>query len=210
MPGTAKAIAVGQNGNGGGSAWIITPEKVAGGRTLATWSNGAWVSVDGGVTEIAIDASGIPWAINDSGVIMRRSVVTTEGYRLARCRDMKTGEFLGWLGSGDGNYVEIVPDKPYAHGVMWDMQVTWDPRGFRFEELFLRKDTSGGDRFLGVYGKNRGSWSLAGTGLIRNGDGSISLRGQPSRMLCREGAWANWSDGNAADGLLAIDVPITS
>lgn len=77
LPGDGTAIGIGANGEG--VPWLITKSAIAGGYTIASWSNGAWVPVEGGAVAVAVDATNSPWLVNSAGTVYRRVVKTSSG-----------------------------------------------------------------------------------------------------------------------------------
>jgi hypothetical protein len=55
-----------------GSVWIIGREAVEGGRDLYTLTDDAWTKVPGGAQRLAVDPTGQPWIVTDTGAIYQR------------------------------------------------------------------------------------------------------------------------------------------
>ncbi|WP_051366977.1 hypothetical protein [Hamadaea tsunoensis] len=130
-------------------------------------------------------------------------------YQPVRCLDFESGKFLGWMSvsSAVDPYVAIVPKEADAHPCLWY---------FYGDDLYLRKDTSGGDRYLGLSGGGRAGWGLW-TGqcnpVVINKDMTISLAKNPERLLCVDrmvnGNWGGaWTDGTPNRFVIQIDLPL--
>ncbi|MEB3338748.1 MAG: hypothetical protein VKJ46_14860, partial [Leptolyngbyaceae bacterium] len=46
--------------------------RVYGGYFVYNWNGSSWVQIDGSVLEIAVQADGSPWVINEFGTVFRR------------------------------------------------------------------------------------------------------------------------------------------
>ncbi|MBV6697309.1 hypothetical protein KV557_09250 [Kitasatospora aureofaciens] len=129
-----------------------------------------------------------------------------------KCYDLESGKFLGWLGCtpyGDPfgrNYTWIIPEEKDAHGVRWS---------FTGDDLYLRKDTRPGDRYLGLSDQSRAGWGLPGgwrNPVLYNDDGTVSLRDEPQRKLyvnVMDNAknYLAWTDGTANRYIVRLDLP---
>lgn len=97
-------------------------------------------------------------------------------YKKMKCFNLMTGEMVGYLGTHD-NFLTIVPA---AEAVA----VQWDTEG---SDLYLDKDTSPTDRYLGLADQSYAGWGLKGGGyrnpILFNRDGTISLKAAPGRKL---------------------------
>ncbi|NUT21851.1 MAG: hypothetical protein HOV77_21970 [Hamadaea sp.] len=130
-------------------------------------------------------------------------------YQPVRCLDLESGKFLGWMSvsSAVDPYLAIAPDKAAAHPCVWY---------FYGEDLYLRKDTSGGDRYLGLSPGSRSGWGLwtgQSNPIIINKDMTISLASDPKRLLCVDrwinGYWGGaWTDGTPNRFVIQIDLPL--
>lgn len=98
-------------------------------------------------------------------------------YKVMKVLNLMTGQALGYLGTHD-NCTCIVARKEDA------AQVQWDAEG---DDVYLDKQTSPTDRYLGVSDLGYGSWGLKGANyrepVIYNRDKSISLKSATSRKL---------------------------
>ncbi len=114
--------------------------------------------------------------------------------------NLKTGAKVGYLGVGTSQNVSIVADKSQAARVEWRRDV--EPG-----QLYLGKDTTPDDRFLGLGNNGYADWGLwqAGGGSQKRyidylnydkGTGIIALGDNPSRKLYAYGDWACWSEGD--------------
>lgn len=127
-------------------------------------------------------------------------------YEHAMCTILATGEEVGWLGS-DKDSPKIVKDEKDAHGVVWS---------FDDNKLYLRKDTSGGDRYLGLGSRNYASWGLGGRGgwwnpVLYGKDGTIALAEDPKRKLFLDNDdWLSWTHGPDSDfpTIISVDLPL--
>ncbi|NUO55028.1 MAG: hypothetical protein HOV78_00070 [Hamadaea sp.] len=130
-------------------------------------------------------------------------------YQPVRCLDFESGKFLGWMSvsSAVDPYLAIVPNEAAAHPCVWY---------FHGDDLYLRKDTSGGDRYLGLSGGGRAGWGLwtgQSNPVIINKDMTISLAADPKRLLCVDrlinGNWGGaWTDGTPNRFVIQIDLPL--
>jgi len=68
MPGCGSDIGIGANG----TVWSLGCTAVNGGFNIQKWNGSGWSSADGGATRIAVGPTGIPWAVNSVGQILRR------------------------------------------------------------------------------------------------------------------------------------------
>jgi hypothetical protein len=70
-PGTATDVAVGADG----SLWRIGTNAVGGGYDIYRWNAGTsvWELIDGGAVRIAVGPDGLPWVVNSTGSIYRRT-----------------------------------------------------------------------------------------------------------------------------------------
>lgn len=149
------------------------------------------------------DRQDFSWTTDWWGWSTYAALYRTREYQLASCRDMATGQPLGWLGSSAGANVKMVRASTDAHGVAWS---------FEGGDLYLRKKASPADRYLGLSSGGGAGWGLKGgwrRPVLYNADLSISLKSDPRRRLCRDGDWVRWSGGRSDDGLLQVDVPMT-
>jgi peptidoglycan hydrolase-like protein with peptidoglycan-binding domain len=73
LPGQATDIGLGADG----SAWIVSMTPTAGGYTIRKWNTATanWTTAvgNGGALRIAVSPSGVPWVVNDAGLIFQRS-----------------------------------------------------------------------------------------------------------------------------------------
>jgi ribosome biogenesis protein Nip4 len=69
--GAANDIGIGANG----AVWVIGTNRTPGG--FGIWQRAPrgndWSAIDGGAVRIAVDPSGMPWVVNESGNIFRRT-----------------------------------------------------------------------------------------------------------------------------------------
>ncbi len=119
------------------------------------------------------------------------------------CYRLSDGTFVGWLGVGSNNYTVLVTDEKDAHGCVWYADG---------QDLYLRKDTSGGDRYLGVGYDSYADWGLWGgnfkSPVLYNTDQTISLKDAPTRKLyLYEDNQLRWSNGEDNLDLLRVDLP---
>jgi hypothetical protein len=127
-------------------------------------------------------------------------------YRHAMCSILATGEDVGWL-SSLRNSPRVVKDEAEAHGVTWY---------FDDDKLYLRKDTSGGDRYLGLGSRNYASWGDRSAGgwwnpVVFGKDGTIALADHPERKLFLDNDdWLSWTHGPDSDfpTILSVDLPL--
>lgn len=130
-------------------------------------------------------------------------------YRHVRCSDMASGKFLGWLSVTQDNLnnVGIDPDQTRAHGIKW---------GIYGKDLYLQKDTKGGDRYLGLGTGSLATWGLWSgwrNPVVYNDDGTVSLASAPQRKLYASTMFQgrlglSWSDGSPNEWLIRIDNPL--
>ncbi len=91
------------------------------------------------------------------------------GYKKMKCFNLMTGEFKGYL-STLRNYVTLVPDKEHGAWLQWKEEDG---------DMYLAKDTTPNDRFLGEAERRYASWGLKGgwrEPIVYNADGTISLK----------------------------------
>jgi hypothetical protein len=69
VPGSASDIGIGADG----SVWIIGVTGASGGYTISKWNGSGWSAIDGGGVSIAVDPGGLPWVVNSSGVLLKRT-----------------------------------------------------------------------------------------------------------------------------------------
>lgn len=127
-----------------------------------------------------------------------------QDYRVAPCRDMATKKDVGWLSASNGNYLIMKTHKEEAALLTWS---------FEGEDLYLRKKSRVADRYLGLSDGNNAGWGVVGGWrhpVLYNKDYSISLKSDPKRRLCLDGEWVKWSVGDAAAGLLRVDLPLVA
>jgi hypothetical protein len=74
---------------------------------------------------------------------------------------------------------------------------------------YLRKQTSGGPRYLGREYSNA-DWELKGSPVVYNPDATISLRDDPTtKLYVGDNSWIYWSSDDSRNAnLLAIDLPL--
>ena len=126
----------------------------------------------------------------------REAAAVVEGtYQKMKCYNQVTGQLVGFLGSS-GNNADIVQDEKEAASLAWSSYNS---------DLYLRKDTSPNDRFLGLGWHGYACWGLAGgwnDAVIYNSDQTISLKSDPKRKLYIYGAWVCWSEGESNQNIL--------
>ena len=161
--------------------------------------------------------------INQSGRVLRRTDMTKKEdftwtpswdaadtlaelwgghpYTKVRCFNAVTKAPLGWLTKGGNNYLQLTDTEAGVHLCSW--YVTSDGA------LYLRKQTSGGPRYLGREYSNA-DWELKGSPVVYNDDATISLRDDPTRKLyVGDDSWIYWSSDDSYNAnLLAIDLPL--
>ncbi|MDC0667925.1 hypothetical protein [Nannocystis radixulma] len=96
-------------------------------------------------------------------------------YKKMKCFNLMTGEFVGYLGTHD-NYVTVTDANGAAN-------LVWASSG---ADLYLEKDTTPNDRYLGLADQDYAGWGLKGgwrNPVLFNSDGSISLKDDPRRKL---------------------------
>lgn len=135
-------------------------------------------------------------------VLQTDAAATSQGtYGKMRCYNLTTGEFVGWLGTY-GNNVDLVHDAESAAAV------AWSPHG---SDMYLRKETSPNDRFLGLGWNGYATWGLTGgwnDPIIYNSDHTISLKTDPKRKLYGPygNDWVCWSGGEDNQNLLRCEL----
>ena len=67
QPGSAKRIAAGPDG----SVWALGTNPAPGGFGVWRWNGTAWLPVEGGGVEIAVDPKGHPWVVSDNGTVWK-------------------------------------------------------------------------------------------------------------------------------------------
>ncbi|MDQ4501252.1 hypothetical protein [Sinomonas sp. ASV322] len=134
-------------------------------------------------------------------------LMETHDYETAKVYNNVTGDFLGWLGCSSGNYVTVEKDEANASKVAWH---------FDGKNLYLRTETSGGDRFLGLSDRSYAGWGLnVPTGwwnpVVYARDMTIGLAESPRRILyLYDGQWVCWSDENSEpQDVIRVDLPLT-
>jgi len=55
-----------------GTVWITGTKSTGGGYEILRWDDGDWVAVEGGAIRIAVDPWGMPWIVNEEGIIYQR------------------------------------------------------------------------------------------------------------------------------------------
>ncbi len=68
QPGSGKRIAIGADG----SIWALGTNPAVGGYGVWRWNGSAWLPVEGGGVEIAVDPKGNPWVVSDNGTVWKR------------------------------------------------------------------------------------------------------------------------------------------
>jgi hypothetical protein len=104
---------------------------------------------------------------------LRRNTMTN--YKKMKCFNLMTGDFKGYLGTHD-NYLTVTDAAGAA-------LLVWASEG---EDLYLEKETTPDDRYLGLSERDYAGWGLKGgwrNPVLRNSDGSISLKENPGRKL---------------------------
>jgi len=127
-------------------------------------------------------------------------------YSHAMCSILATGKKVGWLGSSR-NWPCIVEKETDAHGVTWY---------FDNDKLYLRKDTSGGDRYLGLGSRNYASWGERSAGgwwnpVVYGKDGTIALADHPERKLFLDNDnWLSFTHGPDSEysTIISVDLPL--
>ncbi len=128
----------------------------------------------------------------------------SQGYVHVKCYSLATGTFLGWLGVGTNNYAVLVADEKDAHGLAW----------YVYEEnLYLRKDTSPADRYLGEGYDSYADWGLWGgnykSPVVFNPDQTVCLKGAPNRKLyLHTDNQLRWSNGEANLAFVRVDLAL--
>lgn len=96
-------------------------------------------------------------------------------YKKMKCTNLMTGEFVGYLGTHD-NYLTVT-DRAGAVDVVWASEDS---------DLYLEKETTPDDRYLGLADQGYAGWGLKGgwrNSVLFNSDGSISLKEDTRRKL---------------------------
>ncbi len=122
-------------------------------------------------------------------------------YTKVRAYNPVTKASLGWLTKGGNNYLQLTDQESGVHPCSWYVTSGGD--------LYLRKQTSGGPRYLGREYSNA-DWELKGSPVVYNDDATISLRDDPTRKLyVGDDSWIYWSSDDSHNAnLLAIDLPL--
>jgi hypothetical protein len=105
----------------------------------------------------------------------KREITMAANYKKMKCFNLMTGEFQGYVGTHD-NYLTVTDAAGAAN-------IQWDTEG---EDLYLDKDTTPTDRYLGLADQRYAGWGLKGgqrNPVILNRDGSISLKEKPGMKL---------------------------
>jgi hypothetical protein len=127
-------------------------------------------------------------------------VVTGETvYRRMKCYNLMTGDFVGYLGTYNNN-VDLVGKPEEA------AKLAWSSYG---SDMYLRKDTSPNDRYLGLGWNSYACWGLTGgwnDAVIFNKDKTISLKSDPKRKLYKYGNnWVCWSADEDNQNILRFE-----
>lgn len=96
-------------------------------------------------------------------------------YKKMKCFNLMTGDFKGYLGTHD-NYLTVTNAEGAA-------PLVWASEG---EDLYLEKETTPDDRYLGLGDNSYANWGLKGgwrNPVKLNPDGTISLKDKPGRKL---------------------------
>jgi hypothetical protein len=130
-PGTANDIGIGSDG----SVWIVGTNAVAGGYGIYKWdaSSSSWVQSNGGAVRIAVDATGVPWVVNDAGNIYVRSTSSATSGFWAQIPYLPPGNGCPQpapgtgkdIGIGIGNYAWLIGTNSVDGGYgiyVWDGQ----------------------------------------------------------------------------------------
>jgi hypothetical protein len=126
-------------------------------------------------------------------------------YSHAQCYLKKDQKFVGWLSSTRAGDALLARKEADAHGVCWDFEGT---------NLYLQKDTSGGERWLGLGDRSYASWGIGGgyyAPVIYNKNGTIALKDDPTRLLFLDNDdWLSWTQPGADNDnilIVALTVP---
>lgn len=127
-------------------------------------------------------------------------------YSHAKCWAKKDKKFLGWLGSTQGGDAMLARTEAGAHGVCWDFEGT---------DLFLQKDTTSHERWLGLGNRSYASWGFGGgyyAPVIYNANGTIALKDHPTRLLFLDNDdWLSWTQpGKDNDNILIVALTVPS
>ena len=131
---------------------------------------------------------------------LRDPIVPETKYSHAKCYTKKDQKFVGWLGSDVKGNPLIAREEKGAHGVCWDFEGT---------VLWLQKDTSGGERWLGLGSNNYATWSGRGgssRAVLYHEDGTIAMKDDPTRFLFLDNDnWVSWTrPGVDNDNILIV------
>lgn len=132
------------------------------------------------------------------------SAATQTQYVHARCYTLHDGTFIGWLWSDSKGNARLARNEVDAHGVCWNMDGN---------DLYLQKDTQGGDRYLGLGDRNYASWGRPGPYrcpvVYSSEDYTIGLAADPTRKLFLDNDdWLSWTaSGTDNKNILKVVVP---
>jgi len=121
-------------------------------------------------------------------------------YRKMKCFNLMTGDFVGYLGTYNNN-VDLV------HVANDAAMLAWSSSG---SDMYLRKETTPNDRFLGLGWNSYACWGLTGgwndAVVYNKEDHTISLKSDPKRRLYRYGNdWVCWSTGENNQNILRFE-----
>ena len=126
------------------------------------------------------------------------------GYKKMRCTNKMTGEFIGYLGTHN-NAVAIGPKLDDAS------DIKWEPNG---NDEYLAKETTPNDRYLGGSSGDYAGWGLwigESAPVVRNSDGTISLKTKTSAKLFGPVRYlgvdyVKWSDTDDNQNILVCEL----
>jgi hypothetical protein len=127
-------------------------------------------------------------------------------YRTVRCFNRASGAFVGYLGT-DSATVSIVANAS-------DAAAAWCKWTYLDGDLYMAKNTSPGDRWLGEGNSNYADWGL-GSGwyapVVHNADKTVSLKASSGRRLYgpyKDGSvdYVRWSVDDANADILRVEL----
>lgn len=140
-------------------------------------------------------------------LVQRESAVTVYSYmnyRTVPCYNRKTNKFVGYLGTNSAD-LSLVQNTG-------DTSTAWCKWVYQDGNLYLAKETTPQDRWLGLGSNSYAGWGLTWYDpIVVNADKTISLKSAPERRLYgpfNKGGvdYLRWSEDDTNDDILRIEL----